>query len=323
MKIRKQLSKHTIYIVFIAMALIMVFTSKDFLTAGNLMNLIVSESTRGLLALGVGLVIISRGIDLSVGAIMALTSVVSASLVQQATYANKLLPDLPYMPAFVAIIAGLICGFIVGLINGSLVAYTKIPPFIATLGTMLAVKGLALMYTNAYPVPLLRDDFKQIGQGKLFNIPYIAIVFFLVAIIAWILLSYTKFGKNLYAIGGNENAAKVAGIHVEKNIIWVYIWSGVLASIAGVLLTARSGSGIATLGNNYEFDAIAAATVGGLSHSGGIGRVSGIIAGVFILGILNNGLLLLNISPYMQQIIKGVIIVGAVVIDMRRHAKKN
>ena len=146
------------------------------------------------------------------------------------------------------------------------------------------------------------------------------IVFILVAVIAYILLNNTKFGKNVYAIGGNINAARTSGIKVEKNLIFIYAFSGLCASIAGILITARAASGIATLGNNYELDAIAAATIGGTSHAGGIGTVPGIIAGILILGILNNGLLLLGISPYLQQVIKGVIIVGAVIFDMRKNA---
>jgi ribose/xylose/arabinose/galactoside ABC-type transport system permease subunit len=327
MKIRSSgivnaLNTYAIFLVLLVMAVIMTLTSTDFLTPQNLINLFSSESSRGLLAVGVGLVIIAGGIDLSIGATMALTSVTTASLVQQATYASRLWPNLPFIPVYVAVLAGLACGVIVGIINGLIIAYTKTPPFIATLGTMLIVKGAALMYTNAFPVPMLRDGFKRIGQGKWFSIPYIVIIFILIAVIAWVLLNYTRWGKNLYAIGGNENAARVAGVRVEKNVIAVYIWSGVLAAISGLLLTARSGSGIATLGQNYEFDAIAAAIVGGLSFSGGIGRISGIFAGIFILGILNNGLLLLNVSPYLQQVIKGIIIVAAVVIDMRKHARR-
>jgi len=328
MKIRREslvnlLNKYAIFVVLIIMAFAMTLTTKDFLTVQNLINLFSSESSRGLLAVGVGLVIIAGGIDLSVGAIMALTSVITASLVQQSTYSNRLWVELPFISTFFAILVGLACGAMVGVVNGVIIAYTKTPPFITTLGTMLIVKGLALVYTNAYPVPMLRDDFKIIGQGKILLIPYIVIVFIFILVIAWVLLNYTRWGKNLYAIGGNELAARVAGVNVEKNLIAVYIWSGCLAAISGILLTAKSGSGIGTLGDKYEFDAIAAAIVGGLSFSGGIGRISGIFAGIFILGILNNGLLLMNVSPYLQQIIKGVIIITAVVVDMRKHKRRD
>jgi ribose/xylose/arabinose/galactoside ABC-type transport system permease subunit len=257
-----------------------------------------------------------------VGSIVSLTSVNAASLVQEPSYSARIFPHLPLLPPIVAVLAGLVAGTIVGITNGALIAYTAIPPFIATLGSMIIARGLALILTNAYPVPMLRPEFKIIGQGSLGPIPYVVIVFALVAVIAFIILNYTRFGKNVYAIGGNVNAAKTSGIKVDKNLLAIYAVSGLCASIAGILITARAASGIATLGNNYELDASAAATIGGTSHTGGIGTVQGIIAGILILGILNNGLLLLGISPYLQQVIKGIIIVGAVVFDMRKNARQ-
>ncbi len=259
---------------------------------------------------------------MSVGSIVSLTSVIAASLVQEPSYSARIFPNLPLLPPIVAVLAGLAAGALVGLTNGALIAYTAIPPFIATLGSMIIARGFALILTNAYPVPMLRPEFKIIGQGSLGPIPYVVIVFVIVAIIAYIILNYTKFGKHVYAIGGNVNAARTSGIKVEKNLLGIYMVSGICASIAGILITARAASGIATLGNNYELDAIAAATIGGTSHTGGIGTVPGIIAGILILGILNNGLLLLGISPYLQQVIKGIIIVGAVVFDMRKNARQ-
>jgi len=314
------LNKYTIFIVLFAMALALSFLSPYFLTAQNLINVLITESGRGILAIGVAFTIISKGIDLSVGSIVSLTSVVAASLIQDPTYGARIFPGLPLLPAIVPVLAGLAAGVLIGAINGALIAYTAIPPFIATLGSMIVARGLGLILTNAYPVPMLRPEFKQIGQGSLGPIPYVVIVFVLVAVVAYILLNSTKFGKNVYAIGGNINAARTSGIKVEKNLVFIYGFSGLCASIAGILITARAASGIATLGNNYELDAIAAATIGGTSHAGGIGTVPGIIAGILILGILNNGLLLLGISPYLQQVIKGVIIVGAVVFDMRKNA---
>ncbi|HWP68870.1 MAG TPA: ABC transporter permease [Rectinemataceae bacterium] len=314
------LNKYTIFIVLFVMALALSFLSPYFLTAQNLINVLITESGRGILAIGVAFTIISKGIDLSVGSIVSLTSVVAASLIQDPTYGARIFPGLPLLPVIVPVLAGLAAGIAIGAINGALIAYTAIPPFIATLGSMIVARGLGLILTNAYPVPMLRPEFKLIGQGSLGPIPFVVIVFALVAIVAYILLNSTKFGKNVYAIGGNINAARTSGIKVEKNLVFIYGFSGLCASIAGILITARAASGIATLGNNYELDAIAAATIGGTSHAGGIGTVPGIIAGILILGILNNGLLLLGISPYLQQVIKGVIIVVAVVFDMRKNA---
>lgn len=319
------LSKYAIQMVLVLMIVMISLLSKDFLRPVNIINVLRAESARGMLAIGVGFVIITRGIDLSVGSIVALSSVISASLVQEANAPQKLFPNLifdPTMAFILAIIAGLGVGIVFGAINGLLVAYTKIPPFIATLGSMVIAKGLALSYTDAYPVSMLIPEFRVIGQARIGGIPIVIFFFIIVVIIAWVMLNKMRFGKWLYAIGGNQNAARYCGINVEKNIIRVYVLSGVLAAIAGLIITARTGSGNAVLGEGYELDAIAAATIGGTSHSGGIGTIGGIVAGIFILGILNNGFLLLSVSPYMQQVIKGLIIIGAVVFDMRKNARK-
>lgn len=324
-ELKKAASKNSIYIVLVLLVIGITIVSPNFLSISNIINLFTTESLKGLLALGVAFTILSRGIDLSVGSIVALSAVVSASLIQEPTYDAQLFSGLD-MPVSlgvpVAIVAGILIGTIFGVINGSLIAYTKIPPFIATLGSMVVARGLAMLYTNAYPVPMLKPEFKAMGQGSLFNIPNLVIVFILFAVTAWFLLNQTRFGKNVYAIGGNDVAARVAGIKINKNLIFIYTWSAFCASVAGVLLASRTGSGIATLGVSYELDAIAAATIGGVSHSGGVGKIGGVIAGILILGVVNNGLLILGVSPYIQQIVKGIIIVSAVVFDMRKNAKK-
>jgi len=318
----KLANKYAIFFILLVMIFALSFLSPYFLTGQNLINVLITESGRGILALGVAFTIMSKGIDLSVGSVVSLVSVIVASMVQDPTYTARIFPNMPYVPAIVAVIVGLVVGTLVGVINGMLIAYTGIPPFIATLGTQIIARGIALIITNAYPVPMLRQDFKDIGQGSIGVIPNVVIVFAVIAILAYVLLNHTKFGKNVYAIGGNVNAARTSGIKVEKNLVAIYAFSAFCASLAGVLITSRAASGIATLGNGYETDAIAAATIGGVSHAGGIGTVPGILAGILILGILNNGLLLLGISPYLQQIIKGCIIIGAVVFDMRKNAKK-
>lgn len=323
-EIKKFASKNSIYIVLVFLVIAVTIASPNFLSIGNIINLFTTESIKGLLALGVAFCILAKGIDLSLGSIVALSAVVSASLIQNPTYTAQMFKGLDMPVAIgvpVAIIVGILVGTIFGVINGALIAYTKIPPFIATLGSMVVVRGLAMLYTNAYPVPMLKKEFKMIGQGSLGGIPNLLIILIIFAIVAWFLLNHTRFGKNVYAIGGNDVAAKVAGIKVKKNLVFVYTWSAFCAAVAGVLLASRTGSGIATLGLNYELDAIAAATIGGVSHSGGVGRIGGVIAGILILGVVNNGLLLLGVSPYIQQIVKGLIIVSAVVFDMRKHAK--
>lgn len=318
--------KYAMYVILVALIAIFGFIEPAFFTGRNFVNILTSESSRGLLALGVAFCIISRGIDLSLGSVMAVSSVFSASLVQKLTYSTLIIPGLvniPPIPAWVAVLVGLAVGTTFGLINGTLIAYTKIHPFIATLGSMTVARGLALLFTNAYPVPMLREDFTKIGQGTMFGfLPNIVCVFLAMTIIANILLNHTRFGKNLFAVGGNVDAARASGINVERTLIAAYCWSSFCAALAGVMVTSRSASGIASLGDGYELDGIAAATVGGVSQTGGVGSIVGCIGGILVLGVINNGLLITGVSPYLQKIIKGVIIVVAVVFDMRKVARK-
>lgn len=317
-KISKVLNDYSILLVLVVLVVGLSIATPDFLTMTNIMNLFAAESARGLLALGVAFCIIAHGIDLSLGSVIAVSAVVSASLAQDMSGTALFYPNLPVLPIFIPVLAGLLAGVLFGLVNGLLIAYTHIPPFIATLGTMTAARGIALLYTNSYPISYLREDFKVFGQGKLGPIPGMALVLLFFIVAAWLLLNRTAFGRNVYAIGGNETAARVAGVNVERTLIGVYAWSALMAAIAGILMAARSGSAIASLGLSYELDGIAAATVGGVSHNGGVGRIGGIVTGILILGVINNGLLILGVSPYIQQIIKGCIIVGAVVFDMRK-----
>jgi len=315
--------KYTIYFILLVLIIIFAIVEPMFLTTRNMINLMTSEAARGMLAFGVAFCIIARGIDLSLGSVIAVSSVFAASLVQELSYPTLILSNLVYIPSWSAVIAGLIAGTVFGLVNGLLIAYTKIPPFIATLGSQVIARGLALLYTNAYPVPMLRKDFTAIGQNLLFGrVPYIVVVFLLFLLASYIMLNHTRFGKNVYAIGGNSEAARAAGIKVERNLVAIYTWSAFTAAAAGVMMTARSASGIATLGTGYELDAIAAATVGGVSHLGGVGTIVGVFGGILVLGVINNGLLITGVSPYLQQIIKGAIIIVAVVFDMRKSARK-
>ncbi|MDR0885164.1 MAG: hypothetical protein LBN22_02160 [Clostridiales Family XIII bacterium] len=315
--------KNTVWLVLIVMVIVVsIATGGSFVTPVNISNLLTTEAIKAMLTVGVMFTILAKGIDISTAAVLALSATVSASLCQQIGPDTLLHLSTP-MPAFVGLIAGVAVAAVVGFCNGFFIAYTKIPPFIATLGAQLVVKGIALLYTNAYPVANLTPGFKIMGQGFLIpKVPNVVTVAVVVVIIGGVLLTQTRFGKNIFAIGGNDIAAKVAGIKVEKNLILAYTFCSCCAGLGGVLLASRSGSGIATLGFNYELDAIAAATVGGTSHTGGVARISGVIAGILILGVINNGLLILGVSPYIQQIVKGGIIVGAVVWDMRKHAKK-
>jgi len=245
--------------------------------------------------------------------------VVAASLAQLPDYAAAYYKGLN-LPVFAAVLAACAVGALVGLLNGSLVAKTRIPPFIATLGTLTTIRGLAYLYTSGRPVSDLTDDYNFIGQGDFLGIPVPILILVIMAIITHVLYSQTKFGKYIYAIGGNEQAARVSGINVSKYKMLMYVYAGLLSGLAGLVVSARIGSGQSGQGVGYELDAIAAAVIGGASLSaGGIGTVAGTIVGALIIGVLNNILDLTNVSAYWQQIVKGCIIVGAVIIDQLKH----
>lgn len=315
---KKFLSQNSIWLVLIVLVIVMSIAQPSFFSVSNLLTLLSGEAVKGIMAFGVMFAILSKGIDLTIGASAALVACITASLVQPSDYANAILPGVGTLPAPLVILIGLL----LGAIYGAIIAYTKIPPFIATLGAQLICRASAKMYTNR-PVSNLSDDFRFLGSAKIGTFPIIIIVFFVMFAISAFLLTQTRFGKNVYAIGGNDQAARVAGINVEKNLILVYVWCSLCAAIAGMLLAGRAGSADpANSGLNYELDAIAAATVGGTSHTGGICRVSGVLAGILILGVINNGLVMLKVDDNMTNIVKGVIIVGSVVLDMRKNAKR-
>lgn len=321
-KLREFLGKYGIYLVLVAMVLAMSFMSPVFLSQDNLMNIVRQVAVIGLISLGVTLVIISKGIDLSSGSTLALTAVIAASFGQAGDWAAKMYPNIPELPVIVPIFVALAVGTAVGTFNGLLVARTGIPAFIATLGTYVSVRGLALLYSDGRPISTLTESYQFIGQGYVLGIPVPVLLFLAFAFITWVMLNHTKFGKNIYAIGGNVVAAEVSGVNVQRNLIKIYMYAGMLAGVAGLVLSARLNTGQPGMGVAYELDAIAATTIGGTSHSGGIGTIQGAVVGTLILGVLNNGLNLMGVSAYWQQIIKGIIIVSAVIIDMRKNAKK-
>ncbi|MFZ2635397.1 MAG: ABC transporter permease [Rectinemataceae bacterium] len=313
-------SQYGIYIIFVAMFTVASLLSPAFLSVVNLTNIVRQMSVIGLIALGVTGIIVTGGIDLSSGSIVGFSCVVAASLAQTPGWRGALFPDLVNVPLLFPILAGLAVGAIVGWLNGVLVARTFIPPFIATLGTYTSVRGAAMLYTSGRPVSSLSEGYNFIGQGDVLGIPTPIIIFAVMAIITHILYSRTKFGKYIYAIGGNEQAARVSGINVAKYKTLIYVYGGFLAGLAGLVVSSRIGSGQPGLGVGYELDAIAAAVIGGTSQSvGGIGTIPGTIIGALIIGVLNNTLDLINVSAYWQQIIKGMIIVGAVVLDQRKN----
>jgi len=312
-----------IFIVMVAIALIFEIAGwyvrdQSFLLNPNRLVLIVLQvAIIGIIAVGVTQVIITTGIDLSSGSIIALTAVVAASLAQTSDSLSPMFPSLVNMPAVVPIVAGIGVGLLCGLVNGVLITRTGIPPFIATLGMMVSARGLAQYYTQGNPVSFLSDSFTSIGQGAM---P--VIIFLIVAVIFHIALKHTRYGKYVYAIGGNMTSAKVSGIKVNKYLVIVYTIAGGLSGLAGVVLAARVSSGQSSMGVSYELDAIAAAVIGGSSLMGGVGRITGTLIGAVILGLIKSGFTFVGVDAYVQDIIKGIIIVSAVAVDMYRNRNK-
>ncbi|NRD77794.1 galactose/methyl galactoside ABC transporter permease MglC [Bacillus sp. BRMEA1] len=329
--VSKWLFDNVIYVFLILLVIGIVIASPDFLSVTNLINILTQSSSRIIIALGMAGILITAGTDLSAGRMVGLAAVVSASLLQASDYAYRMYPHLPHLPLFVPILLAMVITGLIGGLNGIIVAKLNVPPFIATLGMMITVYGLNSMYFDrppygAQPIGGLNNEFITFAQRGIpigsYEIPYLIFYAIIFTIFIWILWNKTQFGKNMYAIGGNPEAAKVSGVNVTKYLILIYILAGVLYGFSGTLEAGRVGSATNNTGNMYELDAIAACVVGGVSLSGGIGTVPGVITGVLIFQIINYGLAFLGVSPYIQYIVKGAIIVVAVAFDMRKHAKK-
>jgi inositol transport system permease protein len=265
-------------------------------------------------------IIIMGGIDLSSGSIVGMAAMIGASLAQNAGDTHAVYPALTGMPWIVPLLAGVAAGLCAGLVNGTIIALTKIPPFIATLGMMVSARGVADWYTNGEPIGRLSASYGSIGLGPYGMTP--VFIFLGCAAIAHIALRYTRYGKFIYAIGANPLAARVSGINVERQIVMVYAIAGALSGLAGVVLSARAISGQAGMGFGFELDAISAAVIGGTSLSGGVGRMTGTIIGAVILGVLTSGFTFLNVDATYQEMIKGAVIISAVIADQYRQRRR-
>lgn len=324
--------QYAIYLVFVALVVAIAIREPAFLSIENFRNILSMSATRIIIALGVGGILITGGTDLSAGRQVGLSAVLSASLLQAVDYPRRMYPELAQLPLIVPILIAMAACALLGLLNGLVVAKLKVPPFIATLGTMVAVYGLNSLYFDrppygAQPIGGLDPRFTTLGSGSIgfegpYSIPYIVLIAGAVAVLIWVLYNKTTFGKNIYAIGGNAEAAKVSGVNVVKNLLVTYMLAGALYGLAGTLEAARTGGATNNYGNMYELDAIAACVVGGVSTAGGIGTVPGILVGVLIFSVINYGLTFINMSPYWQQIVKGAIIIAAVALDIRKYLKK-
>jgi len=289
-------------------ATVLTILRPHFLNWENLVNVVRQISVTGMLAVGVTFVLLTGGVDLSLGSVVALAGVMAAHCAHPGQF-----------PLVVPLAVGIAVGAACGAVNGGVVTLGKVAPFIATLGMMTVARGLALVLSGGRPVSNMSPAMKAI-DGEIVGIPIPAIILAMVAFGAWWVLTYTRLGRHVYAVGGNENAARAAGINVQGVKMFAYTVCGALTGLAGVVLAARITTGQPNAGIAYELDAIAAVVIGGTSLSGGIGTIAGTILGALLMGVIGNGLDLLNVSPYYQQIVKGVIIVGAVWLD-RRHAK--
>ena len=291
----------------------------------RLQVMLLQISVIGILAVGVTQVIITGGVDLSSGSVVGMSAIVAASLAQVPGFERAVYPALTGMPVIVPVLAGLLVGLSAGLINGFLIANTGIPPFIATLGMMVTARGFAKWYTNGQPVSNFTPEYNLIGGSSNifgFSVSWPIVTFLTVALIFYIALRYTRYGKFTYAIGSNVQAARVSGINVGRHLIKVYAIAGALSGIAGIVGSARVQTAQAGFGVSYELDAIAAAVIGGTSLSGGVGRVSGTVIGAGILSIMSSGFTFLGVNATYQEMIKGAVIVAAVVADQYRQRKR-
>ncbi|KGQ64742.1 beta-methylgalactoside transporter permease [Gallibacterium anatis 7990] len=323
------MKQNAIYFVLLILLGVIVSQDDTFLSLLNFSNILTQSSVRLIIALGMAGILITQGTDLSAGRQVGLAAVVSATMLQALDNTNRVFPDLAEMPIPVVILIVCAIGAVIGMINGLIVAYLNVTPFIATLGTMIIVYGANSLYYDAVgssPIAGFSKSFSEFTQGFFqlgdFRLSFITIYAAIAAFFVWVVWNKTRFGKNMFAIGGNPEAARVSGVNVARNLIFVYVLAGAFYGFAGMLEGGRIGSATNNLGFMYELDAIAACVVGGVSFAGGVGTVIGVITGVIIFTVINYGLTYIGVNPYWQYIIKGTIIILAVAIDSLKYAKK-
>lgn len=301
-RLRELLGRYGLALSFLILCVVLTLLSDRFLTVGNLVNVLRQSTINGIIAIGMTYVILTAGIDLSVGAILALSTVVTADLLQRG------------IPVPMAILVGLGLGGLAGLSSGLIITKARVPPFVATLGMMTVARGLALTYTQGRPITGLPESFRFIGTGSLGPVPMPIIIAGMAFILGYLLLTRTRIGEFIYALGNNPIAAHYSGIATKRYTAFVYILAGLLSALAGMILVARLNSAQPTAGIGYEFDAIAAVVVGGTSFAGGQGSLIGTLLGVLVIAVLNNGLNLLNVSSFWQPVVTGVVIALALLI---------
>ena len=313
-KQKELLAKFQSLIALLVMFVALSLASNKFLTEDNLMNVLRQISINLCLSIGLTLVILSGGIDLSVGSVLALSGAIGAGLLKNGLSLSAFGVSLQFT-VWGAILAGLLVGLALGSFNGFVITRFRLPPFVATLGMLSVARGLTQLWTHGFPITGLGPQFGYLGTGWLLGIPMPVWISGLLVVVFALITRRTVFGRHLYAVGGNERAAQLSGLNLRRTKILVYTLGSGFAAVAGLLLTARLDSATPSAGIGYELDSIAAVVIGGTSLSGGKGSVLGTVLGCLIIGMLNNGLVLLEVSPFWQQVIKGFVILAAVALD--------
>lgn len=321
------LINNILYICLFIMVVVIAIIQPSFVSLRVFSDVLIQSAPKILLAMGMLVVIIAGGMDMTVGRLAGLGAVISGTLAQQTTYYLKFWPSLPELPIIVPILVSIIVGLLCGFVTGTIISKLKVPAFLAGVGLQLIIYGGNLLFlkkapNNSQPLAGYTESFSKFGTGSVAGINYLIIVSFVVMFIVYIILNKTTLGKNIYATGGNREAAQVAGINVYKVDLFVYMLCGALAAFSGCMLSARTGSANATYAEGYEMDAIASCIIGGASFAGGIGNVPGTFLGVVIFSVISYGLTFVGLSSYWQNIVKGIIIIVAVALDMRKYASK-
>ena len=321
-KTKNLLKDFGLILIFLALVLVLaVISGGAFVKPGNLISVLKQTAVNGILAMGMTFVILSGGIDLSVGSTIGLTGVVACMLAHPAVAGEAAGPG--QFPLIVSVLAALLVGALIGAVNGIGIAYGAIPPFIVTLGTMTIVRGLALIISGGSPVFDVTASFEAIASIKLGQIPILAVYLVIVVAVCAFVLQKTVFGRRIYAIGGNRTAAEVSGIRVKRYYVAVYTIAGLLAGACGLLTASRTITGAPTAGASYEMDAIAAVVIGGVSMSGGSGKWHGVVIGALMIAVIANGLDIMRVDSNWQPVIKGLIIIFAVLMDIRSKNRKS
>ena len=320
--VKKWLGNNAIIVLMLLVSLFVGIIHPNFFAPANLINLFKNVSIRYIIALGISGCLITTGNDLSAGRLAGFAACLACIFAQTEGASGKFYPNMHTLPTPVVFLLVIAICAIVGLCNGLVVSYLKVQPFIATLGMQQVVYGICLVYTGASPLGGFKKSFTNVASGKLLGIPYFFVIAFVIGFGMWFLYNYTRHGKYMYAIGGNENAAEVSGVNVKKAKIIIYTLAAALYALGGFMYAAKAGGATVNAGQGYELEAIAACTIGGVSTNGGVGKISGILIGVLVFELLKVSMQFLGIDTSFQYIVQGLVIIVAVALDLRKYLAK-